>query len=282
MSTADGEVLYFTAQGEGAPVVLVHGLGSSLHEWDPVIPALVEAGYRVYACDLPGHGDSPKPGDPGQYQIQAVVDRLVSWIDGLSLEEPFILAGHSLGGYLSLKFALQVPSRLRGMLLIDPLYSPEQIPGLVRLLPRLLEAGEKVIQTVPDDLLLALMKLHITPSSRLPVTVREQEAADIKRASPWIMRLLESVYTLQPELEQVELPALVIWGDQDLSLSPKSFPPLIARLPKAQGRRMAGCGHHPHLERPEEVNAAIKTFLAELYKNERPDSSFLGRGKADL
>jgi len=266
MSTADGEVLYFTAQGEGAPVVLVHGLGSSLHEWDPVIPALVEAGCRAYACDLPGHGDSPKPGDPGQYQIPAVVDRLVSWIDGLSLEEPFILAGHSLGGYLSLKFALQVPSRLRGILLIDPLYSPEQIPGLVRLLPRLLEAGEKVIQTVPDDLLLALMKLHITPSSRLPLAVREQEAADIKRASPWIMRMLESVYTLQPELEQVELPALVIWGDQDLSLSPKSFPPLIARLPKAQGCRMAGCGHHPHLERPEEVNAAIKTFLAELFR----------------
>jgi len=282
MSTADGEVLYFTAQGEGAPVVLVHGLGSSLHEWDPVIPALVEAGYRAYACDLPGHGESPKPGDPGQYQIQAVVDRLVSWIDGLSLEEPFILAGHSLGGYLSLKFALQVPSRLRGLLLIDPLYSPEQIPGLVRLLPRLLEAGEKVIQTVPDDLLLALMKLHITPSSRLPVTVREQEAADIKRASPWIMRMLESVYTLQPELEQVELPVLVIWGDQDRSLSPKSFPPLIAGLPKAQGRRMAGCGHHPHLERPEEVNAAIKTFLAELFKNERQNSSFLGGGKADL
>jgi pimeloyl-ACP methyl ester carboxylesterase len=60
------------------------------------------------------------------------------------------------------------------------------------------------------------------------------------------------------------LPALVIWGDQDLTLKPASFPRLVQSLPDAAGFPIAGSGHQPHIGKPEEVNRAVLDFFARI------------------
>ena len=105
----------FVKQGEGAPVILTHGLAASLHDWDDLLPKLATSGYAGYALDLFGHGESYKPVDHHEYTFEAVFDHFSAWIDSLQINEPMILVGHSLGGGLSLQYTLRNPERVRAL-----------------------------------------------------------------------------------------------------------------------------------------------------------------------
>ena len=120
----------FVSQGKGNPVVLIHGLAASLHDWDVLIPRLVESGYSTYALDLLGHGDSPKINSRA-YQMEWLYEHFSNWMRSLHLTEPAILVGHSLGGYLALEYARRVPAWTRGLVLVNPLYSLSQLPPLL-------------------------------------------------------------------------------------------------------------------------------------------------------
>src|SRR3954463_12170343 len=92
------------------PIVLVHGWGCTVYVFRFNIPALADAGYRVVALDLKGHGLSDKPNDPAEYTIDALVEHLREVLDALGVERP-VLAGHSLGGTLIYHFAAKHPNR---------------------------------------------------------------------------------------------------------------------------------------------------------------------------
>src|SRR4030095_4689337 len=79
----------------GAPVVLIHGIAASLHDWDDLIPELTKNGHASYALDLLGHGDSPKL-DSHAYRIEWLYEHFSNWIRSLHLTEPAIIIGHSL------------------------------------------------------------------------------------------------------------------------------------------------------------------------------------------
>ena len=75
----------YTVHGDGAPVILIHGMAASLYDWEALMPALAASGYRAYALDLPGHGESAKPDDPGYYNAQSVYNQVNAWIESLGL-----------------------------------------------------------------------------------------------------------------------------------------------------------------------------------------------------
>ena len=255
------EKLNYSVQGAGKAVVLVHGLASSLREWDLLTPVLCEAGWRTYACDLLDHGDSPKEEEQACCHLPAVYASLVQWIEGLDLEAPFVLVGHSLGGYLSLQFTLQCPERLRGLFLIDPLFSPEQIPGALVRAPRMLDIGQRMLHAAPKRMVESVINMSFEPHSPMSAASRRQKTRDLLRASRQVTRLVRGVEDLTPCLGEIRLPVVVAWGTRDRLLAPKSFPKLVACLPGARGYPLEGCGHHPHLEKPEEVNGVVREFL---------------------
>src|SRR5215213_4339481 len=121
----------YVSHGAGAPVIMIHGLAASLHDWNDLIPELSEYGYTSYALDLLGHGDSPKL-DSRAYQMDWIFDHFSSWMKSLRLTEPAILIGHSMGGYIALEYARRVSAWTRGLILIDPFYSLSQLPALLR------------------------------------------------------------------------------------------------------------------------------------------------------
>ena len=136
----------FVQQGTGVPVILTHGLAASLHDWDDLLPELASAGYAGYALDLLGHGESYKPADHDEYTFEAVFDHFSAWIDALYITEPMILVGHSLGGELSLQYALRYPERVRALVLVNPFYEIQQLPPITRL-----PFGIKLINTTFID-----------------------------------------------------------------------------------------------------------------------------------
>src|SRR5882762_10583806 len=104
---------------ESPAVVLVHGWGCSVYVFRRNMPALADAGFRVIAVDLKGHGLSDKPIAPDEYTIDSLVEHLRDILDALQLERP-ALAGHSLGGSLIYHFAARYRDRARCLGLLSP------------------------------------------------------------------------------------------------------------------------------------------------------------------
>jgi pimeloyl-ACP methyl ester carboxylesterase len=102
--------------GGGQAVLLLHGLASNARIWDGVAPRLVGAGLRVVALDLRGHGDSDQPADG--YGFDRVDRDLEAALAGLGLERP-VVAGHSWGANVALRYAADRPGALAGLALVD-------------------------------------------------------------------------------------------------------------------------------------------------------------------
>jgi len=259
--SGNGKLLHYVNAGHGPPVVLIHGLGSSRYDWEAIKPKLVDVGFHVFAVDLPGHGDSVKPEQPEFYTLQNIYRSLEDWLAELDISPPFYLVSHSLGGFLSLKYARQYPQNVRAMMLIDPLYTLDQINPLLRLANRRPNLGMKVLNNVPNGLIDWVLGWDPINPERFSLQTRLQIIIDIKRASPHILNIPRSLYDLTPDLGNIQTPTLVIWGDKDLTLKPSSFPELVSRLPNARGYAIRGSGHQPHVGRPGAVNQMVLEYI---------------------
>ena len=256
--------IYYVEQGRGRPVILLHGAAASLHDWNRLVPDLASKGYHALAPDLPGHGDSIKPEEPSQYSIENFYRYLQGWIEDLQLDSPPILVGHSMGGYLSLVYTLRHPGQVKALVLINPLYTPEQLTPLLRMASRRPASGEKALRMAPEWLMNLLLGWDPSKPADFPPEARRQIANDYKRASPHIVYVTQTISDLTPDLSQIDLPILVIWGDKDQTLSPSSFAPLVKRLPQAAGHEIPNCGHQPHIGKPALVNQVTLEFLSSL------------------
>lgn len=259
----------YVSQGKGSPVLMIHGLAASLHDWDHLLPELTEEGYAGYALDLLGHGESPKPAER-KYQMSWLFDHLVNWVDTLHLSEPSILIGHSLGGYLALEFALQFPTRIRGLILVDPFYSRAQLPSFLRFFYSYPLLGGFIATRTPEWLYRFLIDFtSITvghgkgASHALTKEVRAQTALDYIRTSPGVYNLPNTGLDLTSFLSQISTPTLVAWGEQDRTLTPSSFQTLVISLIRGRGEHIRA-GHVPHQSNPEWFNTVVLEFLKSL------------------
>lgn len=251
----------YITEGSGPPVVMIHGIGASLYDWASLSPTLAQNGYAAYALDLLGHGDSDKPSSPSEYKITRVYEHLCDWLDSLQLQEPVTLVGHSLGGYLSLQLALQRPAQVRKLVLIDPLFSLSQLSPILRWASRNPRLGERATRIAPAWLIHALLGWDPDAGRNFTPEIRRQIVIDYKRASPHFVYIAQNIPDLAPRLSQVNQQTLVIWGERDMTLSPRSFPAMAQSLPRAQAKSVPGCGHQPHIGKPEVVNRCILDFL---------------------
>lgn len=256
---------HYARAGDGGPaVVVLHGWAASLKQWAWFLPVLANAGYTVYALDLLGHGRAPRLSR--HHTIEGFVNYLCGWMKALNIQNP-ILLGHSMGGYLSLRYALDHRGVVRGLILVDPLYSYRQFYNYHQFAWRILSGleiwpvGEFLFRHVPRWL---IEIGHQQEMADAPVTLRKQVSLDYKRADPRILQMLSTVGDLYPDLGQVTVPSLVTWGCRDQLLSPNTFERLVGLMPAAQGHCFTGVGHNPHLVRAESFIELVLAFLRHL------------------
>jgi pimeloyl-ACP methyl ester carboxylesterase len=267
----------YVQQGEGLPVILVHGLAASLHDWDDLLPELAASGYTGYALDLLGHGDSYKPVHRSEYTVEKVFGHFSSWIDSLQIAEPMSLVGHSLGGALSLIYALRYPERVNALALINPFYDVKQLspaiqsPFLRRLMSaRFVDLTPYWLYRVFVDATSFNFSIGQGETHILPEHIRYQTALDFKRASSGIYNIVHTLPNLIPDLSRVHQPSLLLWGARDQTLDPRSFPKLEKKLPNVvASHSFPVCGHVPHQCHPDQLNPHVMKFLNEL----RPERS---------
>jgi pimeloyl-ACP methyl ester carboxylesterase len=256
--------IHYIVEGEGPPVILVHGIAASLYDWTRLVPELTRAGYRAYALDLPGHGESEKPDDPQQYHVAEFQKKFKEWIDSLELDQAPVLVGHSLGGYLSMSYSRHHLGEVAGMLLIDPFYSPQQLAPILRIARRRPAVGAKTMRLVPEWLINTILGWDPTSAANFSPQARQQIANDYKRASPHFVYVTAEIPELTPVLPQISTPTQVIWGTHDRTLNPDSFPQLLEALPNASGHPISACGHQPHIGKPDVVNRIVMDFMAKI------------------
>ena len=265
--------IHYIVAGEGPPVILVHGIAASLCDWTRLVPDLTRAGYRAYALDLPGHGESEKPDDPQQYHVDVFHKKFQAWIDSLELDQAPVLVGHSLGGYLSMSYSQQHPGKVAGMLLIDPFYSPQQLSPILRIARRRPTVGAKTMRLVPEWLINIILGWDPTSAADFSPQARQQIANDYKRASPHFVYVTREIPDLTPILPQISTPTQVIWGTQDRTLNPDSFLRLLEALPNASGHSIPASGHQPHIGKPDVVNRIVIEFTEQILSPATPSQS---------
>jgi len=262
-SKANGNGVNYRQEGQGPPVVLIHGIAASLYDWVNMMPELAGHGFQACALDLLGHGESYKPADPREYHVACLFEHFTSWVDRLSLNN-LLLVGHSLGGYLSLQFALRFPERVRGLVLIDPFYDIKQLSPWLRLARRRPYLGAKAMRAAPEWLINLILGWDPSSSADFSPLARQQIANDYKRASPHFVYITRDIPALTASLHQVQVSTLVIWGEHDHTLKPETFHRLVERLPRARSHPIPDCGHQPHIGKPALVNRLVLDFLAGL------------------
>jgi pimeloyl-ACP methyl ester carboxylesterase len=259
----------FAEAGVGAPVILVHGLAASLVDWQEALPALAQAGFSAFAPDLLGHGESTKPPTADSYTIEHLFACFAGWLDSLALKEPAVLVGHSLGGYLVMRYALCWPEQAAALVLVDPFYSPRQLAWGLRLLYRSPLTRFSILSRAPAWLvrwMVDLASLSIRNGYVLPEEVRAQTALDYRRSHPAIFNIPASMRDLGLEAGKITCPALVVWGKRDATLAPASFTQLAQTLGARQA--VLDAGHVPHQSNAVEFNCLLVEFIRSLRVSE--------------
>jgi len=256
----------FVQQGDGTPVVMIHGVSASLHDWDDLVPELAQNGYASYALDLLGHGDSPKPKSRA-YHIDWVFEHFLHWMTSLRLTEPAIVIGHSLGGYIALEYARRFSAWTRGLILVNPFYSLSQLPFLLRRTYHHPTLSSMISLQLPEwmfRLVVDVTSIGMGHSSgalhALPEHIRAQTALDYTRTASGVYNVPNTMCDLTGYLSSISLPTLVVWGDRDQTLAPSSFPRLVDAMPRAEARSIRA-GHVPHQSNAQEFNAMVLEFL---------------------
>ena len=255
-----GRRLRYLEQGPeapaGDPVVLLHGFGGDLNNWLFNTDKLAER-RRVYALDLPGHGESAK--DVGAGDVAEFAGVLGGFLDAVGAGRAH-LAGHSMGGAVALAFALEHPDRVASLALVAPAGLGEEInadyiDGFVAAERRRELKGVLELLFADQGLVNRTMVDDVLRYKRLDGV---QEALTTVAAAMYPSGRQTAVLTGQ--LDRLTVPVLVVWGEQDRVLAPAHAEALAGR---ARVELLAGAGHSPHMEAANEVNRLVGAFLDE-------------------
>ncbi len=257
----NGQRIHYTdSGGDGPPVILSHGFLMSGEMFAPQVAALVDD-HRVITWDERGFGLSEFDGTPFTYWDSAA-DCLALLVHlGIELA---VLGGMSQGGFLSLRAALTAPERVRALILMDTQAGGED--------PAVAEAYQQMIDTWMavgpiDELTDIIANIIIAEPAANAEWVEKWKELDeragrdgMKEASACLLGRED----ITDRLGEITCPALVIHGTEDTAITMDLAETLADRLPGAGDVVKVGGAHAANLTNPEPVNAAIRSFLADL------------------
>ena len=256
--SVNGIHLRYETWGVGAaPLVLLHGLGSSADDWFLQLPAFAPH-YLCVAVDLRGHGLSDKPA--GRYSMGLFASDVVELLRALDLAPAHIL-GLSLGGMVAQQVALDHPVVLRSLVLINTM------PGLWPPARQIVRVGVRRLARpwrLPDMAAVAArVSVDLFPDPAAGVFRAQAEARMAANDPAAYRRATLAVARFRPgaALRRLTCPTLIIAGEAD-RVVPSVYQARLRRaLPDARFISSPGAGHACNIDRPDAVNAAVLGFL---------------------
>jgi pimeloyl-ACP methyl ester carboxylesterase len=252
-------MLKFYEQGEGLPVVLIHGFPLCRQMWRPQSHTLADAGYRVICPDLPGFGESPL--GEGPVSISSYADAVIGLLDELGIEKA-VVGGMSMGGYVLLNLVERYPERLLGAMFLVTRAAADDAAGKEKrtLLAAEANAGNQLI--VPDTFAQVLFAPD-TPQKdpELVADVRQWMESTSPAGIIGGLLAMRDRDDYVAKLAAFDLPTLVVGAEQDQAVPPDHSRVLADNLANVGLKIIAGAGHMANLEQPELFNEVLVGFL---------------------
>ena len=261
--------LYYSEEGKGPPLLLIHGFGASTFTWRHIAPELALT-HRVIAVDLKGFGQSDKPFD-GRYSVFDQAALIAQLIEDKDLRDLTII-GHSFGGGVALRLALEADQRFAGriskLVLLDTIAYPQNIPMFFRILDMPLVSHLGVRMVPPSVQTRVALRIAYFDDSKIDPDEVETYAAPLKTAAGKHAIIHSARQVIPEDLAQIseryksiELPTLILWCDHDRIVPLEVGLKLRRSLPNSTLRLVEDCGHMPQEEQPASTLRLLKGFI---------------------
>jgi pimeloyl-ACP methyl ester carboxylesterase len=261
----DGVRIHYQEKGTGTSLVLIHGYTSSTYSWKDVFEPLSKT-FHVIAVDLKGFGFSGKP--DGDYTRRGQAILVAHLLDQLKMEKAW-LCGNSMGGEVALNVAIVNPQRVAGLILIDT--AGVEVPGKASLAPGYLMVpvlGRILIafSLTSDKLVRQGLEKSFYDQSKVnadrvanyyrPLKTRGGQLAALRT------RMQSSMFPVEPDLGKINVPTLILWGEQDQLLPLAAGRKLSSLIKDSKLVIFDNCGHLPQEEMPARVVDEMTQFIA--------------------
>ncbi|WP_122627191.1 2-succinyl-6-hydroxy-2,4-cyclohexadiene-1-carboxylate synthase [Lucifera butyrica] len=262
----NGIQLNVEMEGEGPPLLLLHGFTGSIQSWRRILPALRNR-YKVVLVDMIGHGLSESPVDFRRYSMEHAVEDLLQLLAQLGLPKVNLL-GYSMGGRCALQFAVQAPERVHTLIL------ESSSPGIAAEPER--EARRRSDEALAGFIIEQGVAAFVDRWTSLALFATQQALPDFIKNEVRCQRLQNQAQGLanslrgmgtgvQPSwwgrLQEIRVPTLLLVGEHDakfrrIGLSMEKI------IPGSTLQIIPSAGHTVHLEQPAVFTAAVMDFLS--------------------
>jgi pimeloyl-ACP methyl ester carboxylesterase len=255
----DGHSIAYRQAGRGVPLLLLHGFLSDSRCWQRQLSGLSDR-FRVVAWDAPGAGSSSDPAEP--FTTADYARCLASFLDGIGIGRASVV-GLSWGGILAQEFFRLYPERLRCLVLADTYAGWRgSLPEAVwkeRLATCLLDS-----KGPPEALIAKFVPGLFTDAA--PQGVREEMSAIVSDFHPIgfrLMSLSSAEIDTRDLLPRIDVPTLLLWGDEDRRSPMHVAKQLHASIPGSELAIIPNAGHVSNMEQPEAFNGHVRRFCVE-------------------
>jgi len=258
----NGISIHYEERGQGFPIVLVHGYTGNLRNWVFQIPVLAQA-YRTVSLDLRGHGLTDRLPEPEDYSLERLAEDVYGLLQTLGIGECY-LCGHSMGGMVAQEFILAHPEMVRALIMVDT--GAEQPPSAALGEPaRLVQiARSQGMEAVFEEMLHASPLFGPLAEAANSVYIekwREQFLLTSVEGYVYCGQAIHGRRSLLDELYRIQIPTLIICGALDEPFLEASRQ-MHERITGSELVIIPGSGHVPEIERPQEFNHIVTSFLA--------------------
>lgn len=262
-----------TGEKSRAPVLLLHGIGRSLEDWDGLYDRLA-GDHRVLSVDLPGFGLSERM--PGKYTLESLARFILTALDALGEKRPVHLVGNSLGGAVAMQLSILAPQRVRSLILANSAGFGGEVILPLRILS-VRSVGRRLLKNKSRDN--AYRTERALFHDRKFVTKERLDHAMKVGANPAHDDVLLAVAhhlgtfrgvrrrwrnALVPAVAAQGKPTLVVWGADDRILPASHLDAARSAFPHSQFHIFPHCGHMPQIEREAEFDTLVRQFIGDV------------------
>lgn len=253
--------VYTAGNEKNKPLLFVHGFPYDHTMWKKQIEKFSKSYYCI-AYDIRGLGQSPA--GHGQHTMEMFVDDLESIINDLKLNKP-ILCGLSMGGYISLRALERMQEKFSAVVLCDTRSEADNNEGKLKRAAGIKRISTEGLAPFVKDFITNCFGDFFKQNKReeLEKIIQDSSKFDPLGVKGSLLAMLSRTDTTL-SLDKINLPTLVICGEQDALTPPAVMKVMFHKIPNAEFVEIKNAGHMTPIENPEEVNVAISNFLNKL------------------
>lgn len=247
-----GLEINYRIQGEGRPLLILHGWGSSSNSWIKIQKILAGQGFKVIVPDFPGFGKSGTPRIP--WNIDDYIEWLKNFIGETKIKTPLFLLGHSFGGRIAIKFTVKYPQKIKYQILLASA-GIKSVPTVKqKIFFRLAQFGNHLFSKKP------LRRFKSSTQQIFYQIIRQMDYLKVNQVMRETIKkvLIEDLLDFLPKIKRK---TLIVWGKQDKVIPIKYAHTMKEKIPDSQLIVLPDSGHSLQLDNPEKLVKVITRFL---------------------